>query len=382
MPTISGSNSILALFPRKGHVIMCPQADFSCATVPEKRGALLLAVKDVPLYIDGTDANECTAYFSVFNNIDRQGEIVSPGAYTNIDEFRKSGWIGFNHKMDDLPIGRPVAVVQDSRGLKVTFEWHGHDEAQAVREVVRSRIANGQSVFGSVGYRTIASEPVTVNGKSCKRLTKLWLAECSIVNLPANVLAEVISAKAGKDSLVNIDEAMAVISAAALETKSGRTHSAATVAKLTAVYSIISEMLLPPDESQQQPIPSAGDGEDPQNPAQEWRSDVAGGGPDGTGQSGPVRARGKSDRDSYLTRSQRIEQLAQIRAISRIIEAKFDACQAAELRSNVDLPVTVQKMEATVLMVKSRDRFLAGLRMKEAAESERRARGLGPRPGW
>jgi HK97 family phage prohead protease len=177
---------------------MPPTACFEHAARSAKDQAGYLQTKDVPLAMQ-EDADTFTAYYSVFGAVDRQNEVVEKGAYVNLDRepggFLEDGWIGYNHRQDEEPIGAPLEAVQDSFGLRVVARWHSTPKAQAVRQIVKERLADGLKCLCSVGFKTLEAVPSTVKGKQVKSLRRIWLAECSIVNLPANQLASVISSK-------------------------------------------------------------------------------------------------------------------------------------------------------------------------------------------
>ncbi len=151
-----------------------------------------------------TDAGRFQIYFSIFGNVDRAKEIVEPGAYHNLAEFERSGWIGINHQMDRLPVAYPISVVQDGKGLLVEGQFHTHPDAQNCRTVILERMRAGKSVPGSVSYRVTQDTPDYVGGERIRRLKGMDLYECSFVNLPANPKAELISAKSLEGQ--NVDE--------------------------------------------------------------------------------------------------------------------------------------------------------------------------------
>ena len=173
------------------------------AARPKKSG---LAVSETPLYMNDIGDNEFEAYFSVFGNVDRMNEVVQRGAYCNLDEFRKVGFIGYNHDLSAPPIAYPIEAVQDSFGLKIRARWHSTPEGQAVRTIVNERRKAGLECLCSVGYKTLEAENATINGKSCRLLTRLALYECSVVGIPANTLASVISSKTKADDLAAVED--------------------------------------------------------------------------------------------------------------------------------------------------------------------------------
>jgi HK97 family phage prohead protease len=163
------------------------------------------------------DSGSFEVYAAVFGNVDRQGDIIESNAFQNLDEFVKDGWIALNHDNKSLPIAYPVAAVQDSIGLRVSGRFHATPEAQSVRTVVRERMAAGKAVKASLGYISNDESFERIGGKTVRRIKALSIYEASFVNLPANPVAEVVSAKALESDM---------------ETKKGRAISRANYTRL------------------------------------------------------------------------------------------------------------------------------------------------------
>src|SRR6516165_1980322 len=140
-------------------------------------------------------------YACVYGNIDRQGDLIEKGAVTNVDQFVQTGWIALNHHQQALPIGSIDSAVQDERGLRVTGTFHSTPKAQEVRTVVKERLGRGKTVSTSIGYQVpVDGERYEkVDGRTIRRINKLAIFEASVVNLPANPEAEVVSAKSLSD---------------------------------------------------------------------------------------------------------------------------------------------------------------------------------------
>jgi HK97 family phage prohead protease len=134
-----------------------------------------------------------SGYGSVFSVLDRQGEIVAPGAFTDtLPQFEKEGFIAVSHDWDRLPVGSIKACRQDEKGLWIDAEFHSTPEAQACRTYVRERLQRGKSVGLSIGY-WVRDDERTKDGRLLKQLD---LAEVSVVTIPANPAAGAARAKA------------------------------------------------------------------------------------------------------------------------------------------------------------------------------------------
>jgi len=135
-------------------------------------------------------------YAAVFGNVDRSAELIAPGAFSNLDQFVKDGWLAINHNWSDLGIATIESAVQDARGLKITARYHTTPAAQAARAVVKERIDRGKAVKASIGYRVLESESqAQEQGDTVRVLKSIELYEVSIVNLPCNPEAGVSAAK-------------------------------------------------------------------------------------------------------------------------------------------------------------------------------------------
>lgn len=165
-------------------------------------------------------------FAAVFDNVDRQGDVIEKGAFTNLDEFVRDGWIALNHDQKSLPVAYPLTAVQDDHGLKITGRFHSTPAAQACRTVVKERMAAEKGVKCSIGYRTVDESYGRIGERSVRRLEKLAIYEASFVNLPANPEAEVTDVK-------SLEEAMK--DKPALETKRGRAISEANHKSLTEI---------------------------------------------------------------------------------------------------------------------------------------------------
>jgi uncharacterized protein len=152
-------------------------------------------IKQYAAIVDAADDGALNLTAAVFGNVDRQGEAIAKGAFTNLDGFAADGWIAVNHDWDALPIATVESASQDGEGLKVAARFHSTPEAQAARTVIRERLERGKSVKASIGFRVLDSRRERLEGKDVRVLTAVELYEASIVNLPANPRAGVTGVK-------------------------------------------------------------------------------------------------------------------------------------------------------------------------------------------
>lgn len=158
---------------------------------------------------------------AVFHNIDRQQDIIAPGAFApGLAAFLADGFIGgLNHNWDQ-PIAVPVEASEDAKGLylktgPILETAHGRDVIQWLtsrpRPVVRklsigyAPMPGGETwldgydevkaYWDQHGY-TPSVEDIERAQQPVRLLTKLFTYEVSPVARSANNLAEITSAKA------------------------------------------------------------------------------------------------------------------------------------------------------------------------------------------
>jgi HK97 family phage prohead protease len=187
------------------------------------------------------DGGSFELYAAVFGNKDRQGEILAPGAFTNLPAFVKDGWGAVNHVNwnDDLGVAWIDEAVQDQIGLKVRGTFHSTDDAQRVRTKIKERMTAGKSVQCSFGFRVLDSATEIRDGEPVTILKAVEIFEFSFVNLAANPMAGVTAIKAA--NVMSVDEAKALASSLIEGVKAGRTISRANHAKLKGWASQLDE---------------------------------------------------------------------------------------------------------------------------------------------
>jgi HK97 family phage prohead protease len=152
-----------------------------------------------------------SALVSAKNNIDRVGDVIVDGAYSNLGDTVKNGFGAVGHNWEDLP----VATIDDAKevpeGLLFDMTFHSHQAAQDARSVVKERMDRGKSVAMSIGYTTLESTYETRNEKEVRVLKSIEVFEASIVTVPANPLALARSAKGLLQGGMSLDDHIAVL---------------------------------------------------------------------------------------------------------------------------------------------------------------------------
>ncbi len=133
------------------------------------------------------------AYASVFNNIDRDNEIVAPGAFKKtLREHRKAGTMPallWQHQHDEV-IGVIEEAKEDQIGLKIIARLNL--ETQKGKEAY-SLLKQSALKTLSFGFRRIAWE--VDEKKGTRTLTELELWEASLVTFPSNPKAQITALK-------------------------------------------------------------------------------------------------------------------------------------------------------------------------------------------
>lgn len=141
-----------------------------------------------------TDAGEFDGYASVFDNVDRGGDIAIKGCYADTLRKRPAPQIKmlWNHNSDE-PIGRWIEAREDGRGLFVKGKLAlGVQRARETYELMREGAIEGLSI----GYKTANSDRDQKTG--ARRLLEVELFEVSVVTMPMNEEAVVSLVKGNR----------------------------------------------------------------------------------------------------------------------------------------------------------------------------------------
>lgn len=133
-----------------------------------------------------------SGYGSVFGNVDDGGDIVEPGAFTKtIAEGFERVKILALHNDSLLPIGRPLEVREDSKGLYIKAKISDTAMGRDVKVLLKDGVLNELSI----GYDPIVFD-YDETGIRHLREVKLW--EVSVVTWAMNPEATVIGYKAAE----------------------------------------------------------------------------------------------------------------------------------------------------------------------------------------
>lgn len=105
---------------------------------------------------DETGSGSFSGYANNFGVLDSYDDITIPGCFKDsLPEFLNSGFTAPDHRWGiTSEIGIPVEAYEDEVGIFIKSIYHPTPDAQAIRQKVNNRLANGKKVSLSIGYRT------------------------------------------------------------------------------------------------------------------------------------------------------------------------------------------------------------------------------------
>lgn len=143
--------------------------------------------------------NVIEGYSAYFNNIDSYGDIIESGAFNKtIQENRNRIKVLWQHDTN-MPIGKPIDMYEDSRGLYVKAQISMTDIGKNAMILMRDGVVDEMSI----GYDVIKDE---YKGRN-RVLKELRLWEFSPVTFAANEKAKITSAKNLNELLYEIKNA-------------------------------------------------------------------------------------------------------------------------------------------------------------------------------
>ena len=143
--------------------------------------------------------NTIEGYAAYFGNVDSYGDIIEQGAFTKtLKENNNRVKVLWQHNTNE-PIGKPIQMEQDSKGLYIKAKISMTDVGRKAMELMRDGVIDEMSI----GYDIIKDE---FKGKN-RMLKELRLWEFSPVTFAANEKARITSAKNFNDLLYDIKHA-------------------------------------------------------------------------------------------------------------------------------------------------------------------------------
>lgn len=131
-------------------------------------------------------------YASVFGVVDGDGDIIEPGAFSQaLKTQTRAVAMFFNHRRNEIPVGKWLDLSEDSKGLYVRGELTpGNPQSEALKAAMMHGTVGGMSVGFSAAKQDVTPIATGYSFKSATRLT-----EISVCTFPANESATVSTLK-------------------------------------------------------------------------------------------------------------------------------------------------------------------------------------------
>lgn len=148
--------------------------------------------KSVSFVLESADEStgEFSGYAAVFGNVDSGGDVIEKGAFTKTiaEDFARIKILS-QHNSYDLPIGKPLELREDEKGLYIRGKI---SDTQTGRDI-RTLLKDGVLAELSIGYDAVAFDYDSETGIRHLKEIKLW--EVSIVTWAMNDQAQIDGVK-------------------------------------------------------------------------------------------------------------------------------------------------------------------------------------------
>ena len=219
------------------------------------------------------DEGTVVARFSVFNEVDSDGDVVLPSTFTPGQEVAMAAW---GHNWHSLPFGKGAIQIQPDSAL---FEGrffvdttHGLDAYRTVKNM-------GSTQEWSWGFRVLDAEPGEMNGQPVRFIKRAEVFEVSPVLIGANRNTETLFIKGNASTYADhgsrvLADLEAFLSRSRdlsdLRAKEGRVLSAANRQKLKTLLDALAAL-----DAVREEIESLLEASDPQKAAKEAADELA-----------------------------------------------------------------------------------------------------------
>lgn len=188
-----------------------------------------------------------SGYAAVFGNIDSGNDVIERGAFTKTiaEDFDRIKILS-QHNDCELPIGKPLELREDEKGLYIKGKISGTTKGRDILTLMRDGVLNELSIgYDSVEFDVDASANI-------RRLKEIKLWEVSIVTWAMNDQAKV-------DEVKSLDEVKSFVDGLKSEIKSGKISKTRLnslkpfIAVVRELADILSPFLEPPAQENEQP---------------------------------------------------------------------------------------------------------------------------------
>ena len=186
------------------------------ATREKKSGEVTREYKAVRFNVENVDedSGEFSGYAAVFGNRDNGDDIIEKGAFSKTirEEFDRIKILS-QHNDCELPIGKPLELREDEKGLYIRGKISDTQKGRDVRTLLKDGVLNELSI----GYDAIIFDFDSEEGARHLKEIRLW--EVSIVTWAMNDQAKIDEVKSLTESL---KEAKSIAEELKLEAKAGK----------------------------------------------------------------------------------------------------------------------------------------------------------------
>lgn len=143
-----------------------------------------------------SESGEFSGYAAVFDSVDSGGDIIENGAFTKtISEDFDRIKILSQHRDDELPIGKPLELREDEKGLFIRAKISNTQKGRDIQTLLKDGVLNELSI----GYDAV---DFYFDGEThIRHLKELRLWEVSIVTWAMNEFAQIEEVKSIAENL-------------------------------------------------------------------------------------------------------------------------------------------------------------------------------------
>lgn len=156
----------------------------------------MFETKDFAFEVKATSDNTFEGYASVFDNTDSHNDIMQKGAFKKTIQESKRVKVLWQHDITQ-PIGKPLAMSEDSTGLhvkaKISDTALGRDVVQLMRDGVIDEL--------SIGFKTVKDSW----DKKSRLIHEVQLFEFSPVTFASNAAASIVGVKGLSPELTRLN---------------------------------------------------------------------------------------------------------------------------------------------------------------------------------
>ena len=164
----------------------------------QKSDALTHEYKSFSFQLESADgeSGEFSGYAAVFGNVDSGGDIIERGAFSETirEDFDRIKILS-QHNDCELPIGRPLELREDDKGLYIRGKISDTQKGRDIKTLLKDGVLNELSI----GYDTVTADYDGESGIRHLKEIKLW--EVSIVTWAMNDQAKIEDVKSLAEEL-------------------------------------------------------------------------------------------------------------------------------------------------------------------------------------